>query len=135
MVKFTPLDKNSKSSKDYLTGFIKLWVPVLLNMGVIFYASSLPVSDIPPLFPFQDIVFHFLIYLILALFFARALRNSRPDTGFSRLVFSTAIFVLFYALSDEFHQSFVPDRFASGFDIFIDTLGGFAGSIIYSWRR
>lgn len=130
-LKLNPARRNNK----IMGKFIILWFPVLVCTGIIFYASSLPASDIPPLFPFQDIAFHFIIYSMLALFFCRGLRNSRPRTQFARNVFITAVFVFLYALSDEFHQSFVPGRFASGFDVFIDTLGGFTGSLVYKWRK
>ena len=37
---------------------------------------------------------------------------------------------LSYAISDEFHQSFIPGRTASPIDVIIDTVGVFTGIII-----
>jgi len=110
---------------------LKLWLPVVFVMAVIFRASSLPASDIPPVFAYQDIVFHFLIYLLLAYFFARGLINTNDKIPYLWRIFFTFFFVLLYALSDEFHQSFVPGRDPSLFDIFIDSIGSISGAIIY----
>jgi VanZ family protein len=41
-----------------------------------------------------------------------------------RWAFSSLLGVVLYAASDEFHQSFVPERTASLVDVGIDTLGG-----------
>ena len=38
--------------------------------------------------------------------------------------------VIIYAASDEFHQYFVPGRSAAIKDVFIDTCGGIAASIV-----
>jgi VanZ family protein len=98
--------------------FLKFWLPVILCMGFIFYASSLPAKDIPPLFPFQDILFHLGIYLLLGLAFCRALNNSFSIRSARRL-------------SDELHQVFVPGRSASGLDLFVDAMGSLLGGLLY----
>jgi VanZ family protein len=36
-----------------------------------------------------------------------------------------------YALSDEFHQSFVIGRTSSGFDVAADVLGGLMGAVLF----
>jgi VanZ family protein len=114
---------------------IKLWLPVLICMGIIFYASSLPAKDIPPLFPFQDIVFHISSYLVLGVFYARVLKNSRSNMTRGKLILFTVVFGIFYGITDELHQAFVPGRIVSGFDLFLDGAGSFAGSLVYSWLR
>jgi VanZ family protein len=111
--------------------FLKFWLPVILCMGFIFYASSLPAKDIPPLFPFQDILFHLGIYLLLGLAFCRALNNSFSIRSARRLVFYTLVFGSFYGLSDELHQVFVPGRSASGLDLFVDAMGSLLGGLLY----
>jgi VanZ family protein len=108
---------------------IKYWLPVLLCMGFIFYASSIPASKAPSLFPFQDIAFHSFIYSILGYLFCRALKNTYPDIMVSRIMLFTLAFAVFYGASDELHQAFAPYRTVSGFDIFIDGIGSFAGAI------
>lgn len=104
-------------------------------MGFIFFVSSRPQRDIPPLFPFQDVVYHTLVYLILALYFSRALKNTNPNIPALNLIIFTIIFGVVYGITDEFHQSFVPGRSVSGFDVFIDAIGSTAGGIIYRWLK
>jgi len=114
---------------------IKSWLAVAACMGFIFFVSSRPQRDIPPLFPFQDVVYHTLVYLILALYFSRALKNTNPNIPALNLIIFTIIFGVVYGITDEFHQSFVPGRSVSGFDVFIDAIGSTAGGIIYLWPK
>jgi len=99
-------------------------------MGLIFFASSIPGSNIPPIFPFQDIVFHLFVYAVLGLCFARALKNTCLNIILSRVILWTLIFGIIYGISDELHQAFVPYRTVSGFDVFMDGLGALLGSLI-----
>jgi VanZ family protein len=100
-------------------------------MGFIFSCSSVPGKDIPPLFPHADIVYHGTVYLTLALFFARAFKNTRPGSRFGMVFFVTVVCCVVYGLTDEFHQLFVPNRSADFFDVFIDGVGGLIGSLLY----
>ncbi len=115
----------------YRLKIIRLWLPVLVCMGIIFYASSLPGSDIPSLFPFQETAYHLLLYLILALFFSRALKNTYTDIASLKIILVTILFGIVYGITDELHQAFVPDRTVSGLDVIIDGIGSFVGSLIY----
>jgi len=110
---------------------VKYWLPEAAWMGLIFFVSSVPQGKVVSIFSFQDIVFHIFAYLILALFFSRALKNTNPDITVAQAVIFTIAFGIVYGLSDEFHQSFVPGRSVSGFDVFLDGIGSIAGSIIY----
>jgi len=114
---------------------LRYWFPVLVCMAIIFCASSLPGRDIPKIAKFQDIVFHFLAYSIFSFFLSRAIKNANLKIGKFKLIVFTALLVTFYGVSDEFHQSFVPGRSVSGFDVFIDSLGGFFGSLVFKWRK
>ena len=77
---------------------------------------------------------HFAEYAILALLAARALRTSSREF-LSRHWFAVSVaFVAVYALSDEFHQSFVSTRTASIYDSLIDTAGGLVALTIVAWR-
>ncbi|MDP2905928.1 MAG: VanZ family protein [Candidatus Omnitrophota bacterium] len=109
------------------------WFPVLFFMAVIFRASATPGKDIPPLFPFQDIAWHFGIYLIMAYFFSRALRSTWGRMSVKKILLFTLAFAVFYGITDELHQLFTPGRSATGFDVLIDSLGGLTGGLIYKW--
>jgi VanZ family protein len=78
---------------------------------------------------------HFTEYAILALLAARALRSSSHESLRHRWFLISLVFVILYALSDEFHQSFVSSRTASIFDSLIDTAGGLAALIVVAIRR
>ncbi len=114
------------------------WGPVLGLMALIFAASSLPKlpSDTPgaafyfsgwmPVFPppWEAIIKksgHFLVYALLAASLWRALRSHHLPVR--RAVVLTAVIALAYAISDEWHQSFVDGRRASALDVAIDGMG------------
>jgi VanZ family protein len=71
-------------------------------------------------------VAHFTEYAILGFLAARAFRTS-PNPAISRHWFLiSAALVIVYALIDEYHQSFVPNRTGTIYDSFIDMAGGLA---------
>jgi VanZ family protein len=78
---------------------------------------------------------HFTEYAILALLAARALRSSSHETFQHGWFLISLVFVALYALSDEFHQSFVSTRMASIFDSLIDTAGGLTALIVAAIRE
>ena len=77
---------------------------------------------------------HFTEYAILALLAARAFRGSSTGWLRERWFLVSLAFVVVYALSDEFHQIFVPTRTASIHDSMIDSLGGLTALGIVAWR-
>lgn len=118
-----------------INNFIVLWFPVLVFMVLIFRISSFPGSEIPSVFPFQDIAFHFFVYLMLAFFFSRAMQHTYPNITTAKIILVTLIFGTFYGLTDELHQALVPLRACSGLDLFIDSLGSIAGSLAFIFRK
>ena len=99
------------------------WVPSILIMGAIFFFSSLPASRVPS-FGEWDLLIkkagHASGYALLGLAYFFAL-PPRLSSGF-RWVLAMVMAILF-ALSDEFHQSFVRDRNSSIIDVGIDAIG------------
>ena len=73
-------------------------------------------------------VAHVTEYAILSLLVSRSVGIKKNSTIRERLV--PAGISSLYALSDEFHQSFVPSRGATYTDVMWDTLGGLFGSAI-----
>jgi len=96
------------------------WVPSLIMMGLIFILSSLPASRLPD-FGAVDFLIkkggHATGYALLALAYYLAL-PPRLNPGY-RLVMALFMAILF-ALSDEYHQSFVEGRTSSLRDVLID---------------
>jgi VanZ family protein len=110
--------------------FVLRWGPAILIMGLIFFFSSLPMKPQPPdasmLQRIADFLLkkggHLLGYALLALALQRGLHLS----GWKGVAATMGI-VLLFALSDEFHQSFVPGRTANVIDVGIDLLGAALG--------
>jgi len=122
-----PMRNNSRR----MISMVKLWLPVLLCMGLIFYCSTITGGTFKKIMPFQDVIFHFFAYMILCLFFSRAIRNNSLGMTAKKLILFTVLFALVYGATDEWHQVFVPNRTPSLMDLFIDGLGGFAGSLFH----
>ena len=113
--------------------FLKYWLPVLLWAGCIFLISSLPGEDIPCFFYGQEIIFHIVEYMLLAILLNRALKNSgfRDSSDKPKRVLLVILLCLIYAIFDEIHQHFVPGRSSSIVDLLVDSFGIVLGSVIY----
>jgi VanZ family protein len=140
--------------------FVTRWIPVIAWMTLIFIASSDPESGprgsrllgpilywlIPDLAPatFERIglvirkLIHFGTYGILASLLWRALATGKPTSGqgSTRPAWIALTAAAIYAVTDELHQSFVPSRVGSAYDVLIDTAGAATALLlIQEWRR
>lgn len=138
----------------------KYWGPVILWMSFIFWMStgtfsaqhtSLIIEPLlrllmPSISAETAAVIHGAIrklghvteYFILGLLLFRAFRSGFRELRIWRWSVSSFLVVVLYAVSDEFHQSFISTRTASLIDIGIDTLGGILAqsvSVIWSCRH
>jgi len=111
--------------------FLKYSLPAVIYALLIFYLSSIPGGDLAQLFPYQDIVFHIIEYGIFAILISRAIKGYWPGMLIFKRILWTVAVVLVYAISDEFHQSFVPNRYPAVTDIAYDGIGAIASSIFY----
>ena len=98
-------------------------LPAFLVMLAIFLFSARP-ADPEPLSLLERILYkagHVLGYAMLSLSYWRAMNF---DDRFRPLAW---ILALMYAVSDEYHQSFVPGRHPTAFDVLVyDNFGSFA---------
>lgn len=97
------------------------WLPAIAVMTAIFGFSSIPSNEMPS-FGLWDLVVkkgsHMLGYGLLALAFWYGLYFEKQQWRFAFLL------ALLYAITDEFHQSFVPGRQPSWVDaLIIDSSG------------
>jgi len=111
--------------------FNKYWLPVILYATLIFYFSSIPGERIPQLFQGDDILAHITEYFIFALLLSRAFKAYLIKQGYLVRLLWVLIVGVLYAVSDEFHQSFVPGRTASFFDLSMDSIGILFANIFY----
>jgi VanZ family protein len=127
------------------------WLAVVLWLVLIFILSAQPVHKsnglskgiaerivkiIEKISPDRDInigrfnhylrkTAHFLSYMILGILVMNVLKVLGVKGG-KRIVIALVLCVL-YAISDEFHQLFVPGRGAQVKDVVIDTVGAIVG--------
>ena len=111
--------------------FIKYWLPVIIYAIIIFCVSAVPGKDIPAVFAGQDIFAHMFEYALLAFLISRALKQGKAGSIYIRRIGLVFVLSFLYALSDEFHQIFVPGRVASGWDLFVDGIGIILGNLSY----
>jgi len=111
------------------------WLPTFTWMGLIFFLSSfhkLQASEVG----WQDFIIrklaHFLEYFILYFLFYRALKNTTKLAS-GRVFLLAFLLTVFYAISDEYHQTFVSGRTGRPFDIGVDSSGALF-SLIFSWK-
>jgi len=128
------------------------WFPAILWMGFIFFlshqeaGSSSQLSSgitrmlfniINSVLPWLDLeldFFHFIVrkgahftaYLILGLLLAHAVK---PDDRKS--YYSVLLLCVLYAMSDEFHQTFISGRSGELRDVLIDSTGSLTGILLY----
>lgn len=137
---------------------IKNWLPVCVWAGLIFYFSTdhfssintghllgfffswlwpeMPIETMAPVHGAMRKLGHWTAYFILAVLMLRALRIETGKGWELRHAVLTLVFVFVYALTDEWHQSFVPSRTASFGDVFIDLFGGICGIFwMYGYSR
>jgi VanZ family protein len=104
-----------------------LWLPVVVWAAIIFSFSAIP--SLNSGLGTWDYVLrkcaHMAEYAILAILLRRAIGRDLPA-----LLLASA-----YAVTDEFHQTFVPGRHGAPIDWAIDTLGALLGLVLLRARR
>ncbi len=105
---------------------IFLYIPVIIWCSVIFSLSNRPtISTVDSYaidFALKKLA-HFIEYFILGVLVYRATKNVWISIGFC----------IAYAVSDEFHQSFIPGREPRGRDVIIDSFGSITAVI--TWKK
>ncbi len=105
---------------------LKKWLPALIIMGIIFGISSIHGQIIKESGLGSEGIHvngHFILYFFLLFAYYKATND---------LLVSILLSFMF-ALSDEYHQSFVPERSASLKDIIVDSLGIILAGVIL-WK-
>jgi VanZ family protein len=102
----------------------------LALMALIFYLSAQP-SVGPELPAFTRVIAHFTEYAVLAALWAWALI---PALG-SRGLWAAAAITGLYAITDEFHQSFIDGRDSDPLDVLTDWAGMATALLVIRARR
>jgi VanZ family protein len=111
--------------------------PVALYAAVIFALSTIPGNRVPPIgVPGFDKVEHAILYGLLGLLLARAIRALQPTLDPILCVIAVGYLAGFYGVTDEIHQLFTPGRSCDPFDALADLVGGTLGAVAWvTWRH
>jgi len=115
-------------------GRVAWWMLPAGHAALIYWSSSLTTDEIPSLLgEVWDKLLHGAAYGLLAFLILLAVNGGlRRPVG--PLVFCGAVLAsLLFGLIDEWHQSMVATRVASGADLLADLLGSLAAVPIYRW--
>lgn len=110
------------------------WLPVLFWCAGIYFLSGIPSlrSELPDGW---DLILrklaHITEYAVLTFLFFRAASQS---IGKRRAIAYAALFALTFALSDEYHQTFIAGRSGNAVDVTIDSLGIFLAVFLIDKR-
>ncbi|MBP7652016.1 VanZ family protein [Candidatus Dependentiae bacterium] len=106
-------------------------LPSVIYAYIIFYISSIdkPVVVEPP-FPHSDKIFHLIEYagFTMTLFYSST--KVLPELRFVKKIIWCIMIAVFYAVTDEYHQSFTIYRKSDFFDWIADTAGSLTAGII-----
>ena len=75
-----------------------------------------------------NVTAHFTEYLVFGVLLVVAARRTWPAWGWGKLALVVIALASLYAVTDEFHQSFVPGRVCDPADWLTDTLGATLGA-------
>jgi len=108
------------------------WVLVVLYMGAIFFFSAQSELSVPYGFSRVNFLLHMVEYSVLGFLLSWAFVNSGVVRKLVLLVFLGG---LFYGVTDELHQYFVPERNSSPIDVIADGVGCLIGAYSFTVLR
>lgn len=148
-------------NKRILITIILSWSLVILWMGLIFFFSHQPAREsselssgitevivdvVNVIAPDNDQIFnrdiisfsirkaaHFGVYLVLGLLVSNGLIYSSIPR--SKAIILALLICVLYAISDEFHQLYVPGRSGQVSDVLLDSSGGLVGVLLMNAIR
>ena len=111
---------------------LQAWAPALLWSLMIFRLSAIPGDALPrmPGWWNADKLIHGGVYAVLGALCWYGARGTLPRVrGPIHQVMAAALIATLYGISDEFHQSFTPERSPDAFDVIADAVGGLLGAL------
>jgi len=105
-----------------LDKFLKFWLPVILWTGVIFILSAQP--NLRTSWGIWDLILRKIVHItefaILTFLFMRAFKE---NVSFKKALILSLVLAFLYAISDEYHQTFISGREGTVRDVLIDSIG------------
>ncbi len=99
----------------------------LLIAGIIFYASTIKTAEGAITGLNLATFYHFGIFFMFSFFLLLTVKSNKID---KKAILITLLISIIYAFSDEFHQFFIPGRFASLKDVLIDSTGSLCSILL-----
>jgi VanZ like family len=119
----------TRSARWNLRSPFWLWAPVVLQLALIFAASSIPnLQQLPG--GMSDKSGHSIGYALLAVVLLRAFARGRLAGVTWRAGLAAIVLATMYGVSDEWHQSFVPGRSPDRYDVLADGIGATLGVVL-----
>lgn len=115
--------------KWFEKNYVVSWMITIILAVVIFYVSSLTFqpSGGPLEIDLKPFLYHFLAFLFFSFFLFISLTRGKDKSLIALgIVIATA-----YAASDEIHQFFVPGRYCTTSDFFINMFGVAFATVFY----
>ncbi|MFA5107446.1 MAG: VanZ family protein [Patescibacteria group bacterium] len=115
---------------------LSIWLPPIIWAAVIYLLSSFPSLTVEALGTWDYFfrkIWHMIEYAVLAVLFVRlGIERNQAD----RTVYIISVLgAFFYAVTDEWHQTFVTGRVGTPTDVGIDSLGAIAGVVLFASIR
>jgi VanZ family protein len=111
-----------------LIGWFWRWGPVAAQMAAIFFASSLTaVPSLPA--GLSNYTGHLVGYAVLGALAVRGFAGAAWAGVTPGAVWRAVLLASAYGVTDEWHQVFVPNRFAGADDCLADTAGALVGAL------
>lgn len=122
--------------KEPLKPVIYYHLPFVAYAVLIYIVSSVhnlpsPQLAIVPLDKFA----HFLEYAVFAALTFRSFSRFVSSDAYQKAAFAAVVFLVGFAVLDEYHQRFVPGRSSDSLDIVADTLGATLVLVLLWLRR
>lgn len=104
-----------------------MWIITIIYAMLIFYLSSIPITQPPSLEKvlYISTIEHIIEYTILGFLLFVSLKSIKKDS-----VWAVVLIGFLYGASDEIHQFFTPGRFCDILDVFADFTGVLIGVFI-----
>jgi len=113
--------------------FVRWALPAWIWGTFIAVMTSLPRIELPKTgLTFTDKILHAGVYFIFAFFVARARMQGNVTKSAAALKW-TAVFCTVFAIVDEIHQIFIPNRFGDVADGLADIFGVFLALLFFKW--
>lgn len=118
-----------------MSRFAKFHLPAILYAALIIVLSSIPdLGETQLEILTYDKAIHFFEYAIFAILIFRSFTHMSDRVNDRHTVYLSVLFVVLFALLDEFYQSFIPGRQPDPMDLLFDVVGA-STIIIYLYIR